>query len=69
MDKHPLRRYRAEQGVSATGMALRADTSRGTIHRIESRTLAPSLKLVKRILRASNWMLRADDFIEKGRRK
>ena len=63
---HPLTKFRAEAELSRAELARLAETTRQTIHRIESGEQTPSLALVRRILRVARGRgitLSADAFL------
>ncbi len=63
MTKHPLTIYRENAGLSVAALAALADTSRQSIHRIETGKQTPSLGLVARLLKAADGELEANDFM------
>lgn len=60
---HPLAAFREKSGLSRAQIAKLANTTRQTIHRIESGDQTPSLKMVGRFVDVSGGELRADDFL------
>lgn len=63
---HPLIEFRAKAKLSRAELALLAETTRQTIHRIEAGEQTPSLALVRRLVsvaQAKGEVLRADDFM------
>jgi len=63
MSDHPLKNYRAITNRSIDSLAKEIGTSRITLWRIENRKQVPSLGLVAKIVRITNGMVRADDFL------
>ncbi len=63
MDKHPLAIYRESAALSASALAVLADTTRQTIHRIETGKQNPSLGLIRRLVGATNGAVSANDFM------
>jgi DNA-binding XRE family transcriptional regulator len=60
---HALSEFRTRMGLSKAAIAARAKTSRQTIHRIEALKQMPSMALVRRLVDATDGVLRADDFM------
>ena len=63
MDDHSLRKYRLARGISVAEMAQRVGVTRQTIHYIESGARMPSVRLLRRLFRASNGVLTAYHFV------
>jgi DNA-binding XRE family transcriptional regulator len=66
MANHPLREYRDQHEITLQDMARKADTTAGSLSRIETWQQTPSLALVARLIKASRGALSADDFLERA---
>ena len=61
---HPLRAYRQEHDLTLEAIAEELGIWPSTLSRIETWQNAPSMSLVKRLIKLSRGKLRADDFLE-----
>ena len=59
---HPLRAYRYRNKVSLSDLAVECRTTAASLSRIERRRQAPSLAMLKRLVRSTG--LSADDFLQ-----
>jgi len=62
--EHPLEKYRREAGLTRRDLAIKAATTRQTIHRIEVGKQNPSAALIRRLMVATNGALTPNDFFE-----
>lgn len=63
MSNHPLRSFREKAGISLEELAMQVGASKASLSRIETRAQVPSLGLVERIVKASDGVLSANDFV------
>lgn len=67
MTKHPLTQYRERAGLSQGQVAKQVGVTKWTITSIETGRRTPSFALVSKLVKASNGMLKADDFLPADR--
>ena len=61
--EHPLRTYRRANGLTIDAFAAKAETSRATLSRIENWKQEPSLALIRKLIKAADNALDANDFM------
>jgi DNA-binding XRE family transcriptional regulator len=60
---HPLRAWRIQHGLSQDRLAVRVDTSKATISRVEAGLLDPTFALLRRIIAATGGAVTAEAII------
>jgi DNA-binding XRE family transcriptional regulator len=67
-EEHPLKTYRRRHQLSQDSVAAAVGVSKGTISRIETRRLTPTLAVVQRLVAFSEGVLTADVFFPGGKK-
>lgn len=65
MKKHPLRKFREENGYGLEALGELVGVNASTLHRIEKGVQYPRMKLLARLIDVSGGKLKADDFLPK----